>query len=202
MRLFYALAIGSIVLLLPGVCSGNGYKAKLLEGSLACLKGVQRMNVIFTYDEMTIGIAGISNEDYVTRRVTELNAKESRKGTNWAAEWINARSQRYEPMFKTHFERHAGISLGDFPNERYTLIFKTTNVEPGFNAYVVKKEALLSGEAWIVETANPDHVICKIAVQDCPGMGRDAIYSSGERLGESYLVAGYAIGKLFKKKIG
>lgn len=52
---------------------------------------------------------------------------------------------------------------------KYTLIFKTDFTEPGFNVGVMRKNAVISGEAWIVETANKDHIIAKISVDKALG---------------------------------
>ena len=82
------------------------------------------------------------------------------------------------------------------------MIFKTTFTEPGYNIYVSRKNAEIDGEVWIVETANPSNVIAKISVQNCPGRtfgGND--YDTGNRIEESYAVAGKGLGKFLSKEM-
>ncbi len=85
---------------------------------------------------------------------------------------------------------------------KYTLIFKTTFTEPGFNIGFMKKNALIDAEVWIVETANKYHVIAKITVIKAPGRtfwGSD--YDTGVRIEEAYAAAGKAVGKFLKDKL-
>ena len=97
--------------------------------------------------------------------------------------------------------KYCDIVIGAIPSEKYTLIFKTTYTEPGWNIYIKKKNAEIDGEAWVVETANRSNVICKMSVLNCPGRsfgGND--WDTGERIQESYAVAGKGLGKFIKKE--
>jgi hypothetical protein len=195
------LAVFSLLICLP-ISSFAGKKAKVTEGSLTQLKGVKKMNIQFQYEGLTIGKAEIPNEEYVNNRKEELNKKESGKGTTWARAWENDRTRRFEPGFRDYFNRaESGIRVGAFPEEKYTMIFKTTNLEPGYNVGVSRKNALVSGEAWIVETANPTNVICKIQVKNAPGNMGGFDFDNGERIRMAYGYAGNLIGKLVKKNI-
>ena len=200
MKIFNLLLV-ALMLGIP--FTGNaGRKAKILEGSVAALKDVKKMNLQFSYEGLTIGSEEIPNDEYVKRRKEELNDKEAGKGSTWARAWVNDRASRFEVGFKYGYD-HAdnGIKIGKFPQEKYTLIFKSTNLEPGYNVGVSRKSALLSGEAWIVETANPSNVICKLLVEDCPGSMGGFDFDNGERIKLSYEVAGLAIAKLIEKEL-
>lgn len=200
MRLLH-LAVFSLLICLP-LSSFAGKKAKVIDGSFDQLKGVKKMNIKFEYDGMTIGKKQIPNDEYVNDRKESLNKKESGKGSTWAHAWEADRGRRFEPGFRDYFNRaQAGIRVGSFPEEKYTLVFKTSNLEPGYNVGVSRKNALVSGEAWVVETANPANVLCKIQVKNAPGSMGGFDFDNGERMRMAYGYAGNLVGKLFKKNL-
>jgi hypothetical protein len=182
--------------------TASARKAKLLEGSLEPLKGIKKLNVQFVYDGMTIGKKKMAEADYIADRTKEKNNKEAGTGNTWAKAWVNDRTRRFEPAFKSYFNKEEpGVQIGDYPEEKYTLIFKTQNTEPGFNVGVSNRPALVTGEAWIVETANPAHVICKLQVKDASGSMAGFDFDNGERIRMSYAVAGKMIGAFFRKNL-
>jgi hypothetical protein len=176
-------------------------KVRMLEGSLESLKGVSKMNVRYDYEKMGVGKFE-TEQEYLDKKTKDYNEKEPGRGNTWAKSWKADRKNKFQPQFTELFEKYADITIGDLPNEKYTLIFITKYMEPGFNIYVTRKNAEIDGEAWIVETANPDHVIAKMSVLNCPGRtmgGND--YDTGTRLQEAYAVAGKGLGKFISKEI-
>jgi hypothetical protein len=190
-----------LLLLIPfNVLAGK--KTKLIEGSLEELKGVKKMNLQLVYEGMTVGKKNIPDEEYVNERKEEMNKKEAGKGSTWALGWKNDRSRRFEPGFKNGFNKiEDGLKVGKFPDQKYTLIFKSTNLEPGYNVGVSRDNASLSGEGWIVETANPDHIICKISIANAPGAMGGFDFDNGLRIEAAYSVAGNMLSKFLKKTI-
>ncbi len=181
--------------------SADAQRVRVLDGSIDVLKGVKKLNIQFDYSKMGVGKFE-TEEEYISKKKEDYNKKESGKGDEWSKSWKADRKNRFEPQFKELFAKHSDINIGDHPNEKYTLIFKTTFTEPGFNVYITRKNAEIDGEAWIVETANPSNVIAKISVQNCPGRtfgGND--YDTGERIQEAYAVAGKGLGKFLDKEL-
>jgi len=193
----------SLLIFLLGITTlqANGKKPKMLEGSLDPLKSVQKMNVQFVYEGMTIGRDNLSDADYITRKKEEMNKKEPGSGDRWAAAWVHDRTARYEPGFRNMFNKYSKIKLGDFPEEKYTFLFKSTNTEPGFNVVVARKPSLLSGEAWIVETAHPETVICKLQVTNAQGNVPDSDFDTGQRIRFAYVKAAYLLQRFIAHKI-
>jgi hypothetical protein len=173
-------------------------RVTLIEGNLSVLHGQTSINTKFTYDNMRVG--KYSNEaDYVAAKTKEYNQKEPGRGDNWAKEWVSDRQYRYEPKFNELFQKHADMSIS--PTAKYTLLFKTIFVEPGYNIAISRHNAEVDAEIWIVETANPGNVIAKLRVDRAPGktfMGND--YDTGERISESYATSGKAVGHFIKEK--
>jgi len=191
------LAVG---LLMTG--SAMAEKIRLVEGDLSPLKGVTKFNVQYKYDGMTVTTKNRNEDEFIREKQEEYNKKEAGKGDNWARSWKADRHNRYEPQFKEQFDKQSGAEVGDFPNEKYTLIFTTTHAETGYNIGISRRNAYIDGEVTIVETANPSHIIARLSVDDCAGRqfgGMD--FDTGERLKEAYAVAGKGVGKFIRKKM-
>ncbi len=175
-------------------------KVKLLDGSLEALKGVEKINLQYDYSDMGVGKFA-TEEEYLNKKKEDYNKKEPGRGEQWESSWKADRKNRFQPQFEELFSKHSGITAGDVPSAKYTLIFKTKYTEPGYNVYVSRKNAEIDGEAIIVETANPSNVIARMSVLNCPGRtfgGND--YDTGERIQEAYAVAGKGLGKFIKDK--
>jgi hypothetical protein len=187
-----------IALVLITTTKGFGQKLKLTEGDLSPLKDEKSVGLKFTYDSMSVGKYP-HEADYVNHKVEELNKDAPGKGDAWAKSWISDRASRFEPQFQELFEKYSKMQVS--ASSKYTLLFKTTVTEPGFNVGVWRKRAYIDGEAWIVETADMSHVIAKISVMNSPGrnfFGYD--YDTGERIAEAYSSAGKKLGDLIGSK--
>lgn len=174
-------------------------RVRLEEGDLKFMEGVKKMNVQYDYSQMKVGKK--SEKEYIQDKKEDYNTKEPGKGDKWEKAWVDDRGSRFEPRFKEEFEKTCDITIGDYPTEKYTLVFKTVYTEPGYNVGVMRKNAYIDGEAWIVETANPSHILAKFTVENCPGRtfgGYD--FDSGERIQEAYAVAGKGLGKYIRKE--
>lgn len=171
---------------------------KLISGSLTALKGVKTFNLQFDYDSMSVGELA-TEQEFITRRKSYLTKT---YGYEWEIIWKEDRKKLFEPKFIKVFAEYSDLDAGDHPDGRYTLLFKTTHTEPGYNVGVWHKRAEIDGEAWIVETTNPNNVIAKISVQNCEGLlnnGND--YNSGSRLVGAYALAGKRLGKFLSKEL-
>ena len=176
----------------------SAQRIKLVEGDLSALKGEQKINTEFTYDNMRVGKYD-KEADYVSDKTESLNKKEPGRGDTWAKAWVNDRKERFEPKFNELFEKSSNMSTSK--DAKYTLIFKTLTTEPGFNIGITRKNAEINAEVLVVETANRDKVIAKATVQKAVGRtfgGYD--FDTGERLSEAYADAGKALGKFVKDK--
>jgi hypothetical protein len=177
-----------------------GQKLKIIEGDLAPLKGEKSINTDFTYENMSVG--KFKNEsEYIAKKTEEYNKKEAGKGDHWAKEWVEDRKNRFEPKFTELFEKYSEMAVsGAKKDAKYTLVYKTTTIEPGFNIGITRKNAEIDAEVWIVEAAS-SKVVAKISVQNAKG--RDfwgADFDTGARLAECYADAGKALGKFIKDK--
>lgn len=189
------------ILLLTGGYAAQAQKVKLLEGKLDMLKSEEKLNLEYNYSEMGVGKFK-SEEEYLAKKKADYDKKEPGRGDQWESSWKADRKNRFQPQFEELFSKHSGMTAGNIPSAKYTLIFKTTYTEPGYNVYVTRKNAEIDGEALLVETADKSKVIARMSVLNCPGRtfgGND--YDTGERIQEAYAVAGKGLGKFFKDKL-
>ena len=173
-------------------------KFKVLGGSMDAVKNETQLNVVYDYSKMAVGKFD-DEADYISKKKSDYNEKEAGRGESWAKAWKADRSKRFEPTFEELFNKHSEkTKVGSYPSAKYTLIFKTTFTEPGFNVHVMRKNASIDGEFWVVETANQGHVIAKVQMSDAPGRtfgGYD--YDTGARIEECYAMAGKSFAKKY-----
>jgi hypothetical protein len=194
------LKLSSSLLLLGMISlSSMAQKIKLIEGDLAPLKGETSMMVKFSYDHMGVGKFD-KEEDYVAKKTADYNKKEPGRGDNWAKSWAGDRVRMFEPKFIELFEKETEMTISANKPAKYTLIFKTTFTEPGYNIPMIRHEnASINGELWIVETGS-EKVIAKISIEKAPGRSYGSSdYDTGVRIAESYADAGKYLGKFIKK---
>ncbi len=173
-------------------------RVKEVEGNMPDLKNEKSINTEFTYGNISVGKYD-KEEDYIKAKTEEYNKKEPGRGDSWAKKWIDDRANRYEPKFDELLTKYSDLTLNK--NAKYTIIFHTTFIEPGFNIGITRKNAYINGEVLIVETANKSKVLAKLTIDKAPGnsyWGND--FDTGERLSETYATAGKGLGKFLKKQ--
>jgi len=191
----------AIITLVIFSMNANAQKIKTTEGDLSALKNETSINVEFTYDNISVGKFAVE-ADYIKKKTDEYNAKEPGRGDNWAKSWVNDRQARYEPKFIDLFTLNSHMTINK--TAKYTLIFKTKSIEPGYNiagGMMIggRKNASLDAEVWIVETADKTKKIAVITIDNAPGGtwgGYD--YDTGTRIAESYAISGKKLGKYIK----
>jgi hypothetical protein len=213
------IRLSAIVMMAFFINHGYAQKIKLEEGDLSLLKSEKTLAFDFNYDSMMIGSGkepghspgpphppgpghhGQQTEvEYVAKHTEDYNKKSPGKGDEWAKAWKDDRQALYEPGFTKEFEKYSGLQPD--PKSKFTLIFKTTNTEPGFNIGFMRHNAEISGIAWIVETANKSHIIAKLSVMNSPGGSLfDNDYATDERIATSYSEAGRGLGYFIKGKL-
>ena len=179
----------------------SAQKIKLIEGDLSPLKGQKSVNTEFVYDGMTVTTKNRPEDEYLAEKTAEYNKKEPGKGDKWALAWKEDRKTRFEPQFRELFTKHSEMSSASDEKATYTLIFKTTSTETGYNIGISKRPAYIDGELSIVETANKSKVIAKITILNVVGSqfgGFD--FETGARLQECYAKAGKELGAFIRKK--
>lgn len=192
------------VALLALASSLSAQSVKLESGDLGFLKGETTLNVEFAYDGLTVG--KMTEADYINKHVTEANAKAAGSGELWLEKWKSDRTQRYEPKFaelmnKQFTDRKAALKLDRDPAAKYTLVLKTTNLDPGFNVGIMRAPAAVSTTAEFYDRKDRSKTLAVVTILKAPGrdgMGYD--FDAGYRLQEGYAKTGKELGGLICKK--
>ncbi len=177
---------------------------KLNSGSLGFLKGETTLNVEYTYDDLVVG--KIAEQTYIDTKVAEANKKEAGAGDKWLASWKADRAKRFEPKFEELLNnqisnKKISVKAGKFPEAKYTMVLKTTQLEPGWNAGIMRAPASVSTQAEIFETKDRSKSLAMITISKAPG--RDAMgydFDAGYRLQEGYAKTGKELGAFLYKK--
>ena len=190
-------SIFTIYLLLAAFIT-TAQKVELAGGDITKLKGEKTINIEFNYDRFGVGEYS-SEKEYVKKKTEEYNAKEAGSGDKWALQWVADRKERYEPKFIELFTIHSGMTFDT--TAKYTLVFKTTFLEPGFQVAIKKKAAEVDGTATFVETANRGKKIATITVEKGGStMFKGASFDAAGRITEAYASAAKKMGVLVKKE--
>lgn len=183
--------------------NGHAQKTKLVSGDLNFLKGVKELKIEYVYDGMMIGSK--TEEEYTDSKVKEKNKKEPGSGDTWLTSWNRDKEARFQPKFEELFNEKMekkGIKADTKADDaKYTMIVKTTRLEPGFNIGITRQNAEIDVEISFVETSNPSNVLCKITVKKSPGQiygGMD--FDTGTRIAEAYAKCGKVLGAFLVKK--
>lgn len=199
-RLTVSLGLAGLIALPATPASAQSMK--LESGGLDFLKGQTALNVEYLYDGLTVGKE--TEQAYMDKRMAEANKKEAGAGEKWQAGWKDGRAKRFEPKFEELLNKQwekKGVKAGKNPDAKYTLVLKTTNLDPGWNAGVMRQPASVSTEAHFYDTKDRSKTLAVISIQKAPG--RDAMgydFDATYRMQEGYAKTGKELGSFLLKK--
>ena len=177
--------------------SAFAQEVDLTKGDLSILKDEKTINIEFTYEKMSVG--DFSKEaDYIKKKREEYNEKEKGSGEIWAAKWEEDKATRFGAKFILGFTAQSKMTVSK--DAKYTLIFNTKAIEPGYSVGVSKRNAGVDGTVTIVETANRAKKLAVLSVERPPeNMWRGAAFDAGSRIADAYLLDGQKTGRFILK---
>lgn len=168
-----------------------------IKGDLFILKDETSINIEFTYEKMAVGDFG-KEEEYIKTKKQEMNTKEPGTGDTWAIKWAEDKAMRYEPKFILGFTNLSGMTISK--EAKYTLIFNTKALEPGYSIGISKRNAGIDGKATLVETTNRAKILAVLSVERPEeNKFRGAAFDAGSRIADAYYLSGQKVGKFIKK---
>jgi hypothetical protein len=190
-----------LFILLSSFTALAGSKITVVSGNLKDLGGETEFNL--EYDFSSYGVGAYATEEeyiqYEKKRIAEKDGQE--RAEDWEKKWRANADLHYKSMFELLANGDNIIHIAaNNSKAKYTLILKTTYMEPGFNVGVVRKSAHIHVEYIFVEKDNPTKEIARLAAKKIPGadaMGFD--FAVSDRVKESYAKAGKMLSKYFKK---
>lgn len=169
--------------------SSMAQKIRTESGDLSFLKGQTELNIKYDFSDFQVG--GFASEgEYKKKKIKEYNEKEKGRGDTWENSWERDKKERFPNKFEELFDKGLTGKIHAAQNNEkatYTLIVKTTFIEPGFNVGVMRRNAAVAFEYIFVESGDESKVLAKLKQPDVPGAqfgGYD--YDTGARISESY----------------
>ncbi|MFZ6014588.1 MAG: hypothetical protein ACOYXT_29885 [Bacteroidota bacterium] len=175
-------------------------KIQIIEGDLKLLKGQTVINIETAFDNMLVG-AQIPEGTFVATKMEAWEAKEPGKGPAWKAMWFGEQEKNYKNIFGHYLFKESGLTVKENVAP-FTLILKTTHMEPGWTIGVMGGVASISGEVWIVDSNDKSNVLVKISFTNIKGLDHSGgDFEMGRRIQGAYLNAGKQIGAFIKRRI-
>ena len=177
--------------------TGFTQEVDLTKGDVSILKGETTINIELTYEKMAVGDFN-KEADYIKKRTDELNAKEAGTGDTWAIRWEEDKKKKFVEKFALGFTNLSNMTISG--DAKYTLIFNTKALEPGYQVGISKKNAGVDGNVTIVETAKRDKKLVILYVERAPdSKWRGAAFDAGSRIADAYYLNGQKVGKFIVK---
>jgi hypothetical protein len=186
---------GIIAVLLCSGCTS----LKLESGSIEPFRAARAFNLQYDYSEMRV-FEGISDADYMGKKVARLNAEQAGRGDRWKESWIGDRTSLYQPKFEDELRRalarkHLDVRVGPNPDAKYTLLVKTTYCA------VWHKIGKLQVDAIVYETGTRVNPLAVLSVKETYHDAWGNPHSDGYRLQTTYGMAGKDFGTYFAKNL-
>lgn len=190
----FFLAVG---LMLLGNMNLIAQEVDITKGDLSFLKGETSINIVLTYDKMSVGDFN-KEADYIKKRIEELNTKEAGTGDSWVLKWEDNKKTLFVEKFILGFTKQNKLTIS--ADAKYTLIFNTKALEPGYQVGISKRNAGVDGTVTIVETAKPEKKLAVLYVERAPETKwRGAAFDAASRIGDAYFMNAQKIGKFITK---
>jgi hypothetical protein len=171
----------------------------LTRGDLSILKGEKNINIELTYEKTIIDGFG-KEESYIKKKTAEGNLKEPGAGDKWAVKWEEDKKTLFAEKFVLGFTRQNKMTVSN--EAKYTLIFNTKALEPGYQVGISKRNAGVDGNVTIVETANREKKLVVLFVQRAEdSKWRGAAFDAASRIGDAYNLDGQKVGKFLEKEV-
>lgn len=191
----------SILILLPVIFYAQVFKTA--QGDLSSLAGVERYNVKFEYAEDLKIPKYDSEESFLEIYAQKKNEKELGTGDQFKNSWYSSRSDWFEPKFIQEFnffnlkEKQVTVAR-NISDAKYTMVIRTSLIDPGNSNFVFKKDARLEVTIRIYKSDSPDQILYTSEMVDVHSRGaNDDDY---DRIMSAYAELGRGLSKHLSRK--
>lgn len=207
--IFLQVIFGLMVAGLATGCSPFN-KVHVRSGSLGVLQNHQVVNLEYRYDGLRVGQyekESWPEQEHVAKKVAAAEAKKPGGGELWRQAWIGNRASKFEPKFESLLNKQLAqgpqpLQFGRHPDAPCTLIVESQYLEPGWNAAIAARPALLTADAIFVETQNRGNTVARVSLVNMTGMDPMGFaFDEAWRMQESYAKAGKELGILLRKTL-
>lgn len=194
-----------LIMLIAISAAAMAQKFKIKTGDLKFLKGVETVNVVFDYSGMKLLKENYTEEQYIPKRMEELNKKVAGSGDIWKKQWDRSKEELWNPKFMTIFNKTAekeGVNtrLKENTKSTYTLKVVTKWIFPGWDAGIMKQPAKVTTQLIFMETAT-QKVLCDIDSEEAPGDQWGSNFNNETRVGEGFAKTGKTLAQKISKEV-
>ncbi|UMQ41006.1 hypothetical protein MKS83_16565 [Chryseobacterium sp. Y16C] len=185
--------------------SAFAQKFKIQSGDAKFLKGTEVVNVIFDYSEMKLMKENYTEEEYIPKRVEELNKKTEGAGDLWKKQWERSKEELWNPKFIMLFNKvlskeNINTKLKENAQSPYTLVVKVKWIYPGWDAGIMKQPAKVTTQLTFIET-DSKKVVCDIESTDAPGDQWGSNFNNETRVGEGFAKTGKTLAQRIERDV-
>lgn len=150
---------------------------RLDKKELAFLASQERMNLIFTYDNLHFNADNLSETDFLNYIKEKIENKlDFEAALDWEERYLFAKDSIFPRIFVTAINNR--IKDYDHPVEfvwndtslKYTMKVQTDWMYFGYDAGIVKQPAKANLKVYIYETSTPERIISEVEVKRAEGM--------------------------------
>lgn len=154
----------TLVLFLVSNALAHGQLFKTDTGSLEAISGVLRYNVVFEYSD-ALEVPKYTSEDaFIKYYAKKEEKKENGAGEQFKQRWFSYRTDLYGPKFIQEFnifnlkEKQVTVA-SNISDAAYTMVVRTTMIDPGSSNFFFKKDASLKVYVRIYAKNHPEKVL-------------------------------------------
>lgn len=178
----------------------------VVKGDFGFLKDQKEVNVEFNYSDLKLMKDNLTNDQYVTERVKDLDEKAKGTGKAWEKKWYASRDLIFEPKFLELMnivltkDKKDVVFQEELPQAKYTLIVNVIWFYPGYNVVMSRMAAKVTTNLKFVETANKSNVLLEITSEKAPGDVFGGSFSNEDRIAEGFAKTGKSLASMLAKK--
>jgi hypothetical protein len=172
--------------------------AQKLKGKIDFLKGIERVNIVFDFEGLTIN--GKSEASFVELLKEEKTAEIA---DDWKSEWENSQRERFKTSYmKGCNDKLNNGSIGVFPEAQYTIVVKIEDIDPGVYAGPFSRAAKIKSTVSFAKTGE-EAILASYTSKDYNNAG-NGIYCPPlrfDRIDTGFNEAGEKLGKVLNKNL-
>lgn len=180
-------------------------KFKIQSGDAKFLKGTEVVNVVFDYSELKLMKENFTEEEYIPKRIDELNKKTEGSGDLWKKQWERSKEELWNPKFimlfnKIFSKENINTKLKENTQSPYTLVVKVKWIYPGWDAGIMKQPAKVTTQLTFIES-DTKKVLCDIESVDAPGDQWGSNFNNETRVGEGFAKTGKTLAQRIERYV-
>lgn len=172
-------------------------------GSLEAISGVVRYHIIFEYaDDLKIPKHASENA-FLEAHSKKIAKKEGGSGELFKNKWVSNRAKLFEPKFIQEFnffnlkEKQVTVAP-NISDAAYTMVVRTTSINPGNSNFFFKKDAQLWVYIRIYKTGHPEQVLYATKAVEVHSKGANS--DIFDRIMSAYSELGRGLSKHLSRK--